>query len=934
MSTSGHRSCGGVVRNALCMALCMALYTAYPQAQAQTSAATESVHQYAIPAGPLSTALSAWGAQSDRQLVFAPELAAGKQSRGVSGSYRAEEALARVLDGTGLTSERVNGQTYTLKRSLGTVPAGLVQQSATAPRQASNYPPSTSPAKAQTLQGVVVTGIRGMVRTATDSPAPIDVITSSDILKTGEPDALNALKTLIPSFTSPTRAGGGTASVIATGSLRGLNPDQMLVLVNGHRRHKTSLINAVSLIFLGSVPSDLSLIPVSAIDHIEVLRDGAAAKYGSDAIAGVVNVILKQGQSNYAAVTGGRNHDRSDGDFHQADLRLGQTFGTQGSFFDFFLQSRDQSASNRAGPVAPNVNLYPLINGQRDPREATINRLVTRNVGQYPQQLMNVGYNAEWKLSSVDLYSFATYSWRRSHLGFTFRGPTNLNDIPQVYANGFAPQNKISEQDYQAVVGAKGTVAGWDWDLSTSYGQNRARQNESDTINASLGPASPTDFYIGSLTSTEWINSLDITRGFAVGENLQVSAGVQHRLEQYRIGAGEPLSYAAGTYVIPAGQPFAGKRPAPGAQGTSGFTPDDAGSASRNNLAAYAEVTYDATPNLTMDFAGRAEHFDDSSGNTVVGEASGRYQFAPWIAVRGAASTGFRAPALAQQLYATTTGQFRTLDGVINLLQIKTLPVGSPAAVALGAVPLKPEKSKDLSAGIVLQPAANFTTTVDVYQIKVDKRIALTGTLTGPVISGILVANGLPPDISAQYYTNAINTKTKGIDVVSEYMWDLGDWGSMRLSAGFNYTKTSITHVIPNPPALSALGPGFVVFDRRVRLAMTEGLPKSKLFLTDVWKFGKMTLSPRLSHYASYLLPSLQPSDDRRISGAWVVDFEADYQLTPNISLALGANNLFNKYPRIPNETFNPTLGPRRYDTASPYGFTGAAYYARIAATF
>lgn len=810
------------------------------------------------------------------------------------------------------------------------------QQSPEVPASSSSssLPRSTSPTKAQTLQAVVVTGIRGMVRTATDSPAPIDVITSADLLKTGAPDALNALKTLIPSFSSPTRAGGGTASVIATGSLRGLNPDQMLVLVNGKRRHKTSLINAVSSIFLGSVPSDLSLIPVSAIDHIEVLRDGASAKYGSDAIAGVINIILKQGNSNYAAITGGRNADRNDGAYHQADLRLGQTFGTQGSYVDFFLESRDQSASNRASPVAPDVNLYPLINGQRDPREATINRMVTRNVGQYPQETLNLGYNAEWKLPSVDFYSFTTFSRRRSDLGFTFRGPTNLNDLPQVYANGFSPQNEISETDSQAVFGAKGTLAGWDWDASTSYGRNRARQNESDTLNASLGPGSPTNFYIGSLTSSEWINSLDLTRGFPVGENLQVSAGLQHRWEKYAIGAGEPASYAAGTYIIPAGQPFAGSRPAPGSQGTSGFTPTDAGEATRNNVAAYGEVTYDATSNLTLDVAGRAEHFDDSSGNTVIGEASGRYQLAPWVAIRGALSTGFRAPALAQQLYATTTGQFRTLNGVVNLLQIKTLPVDSPAAIALGAVPLKPEQSKDLSAGIVLQPAPNFVTTIDVFQIKVAKRISLTGTLTGPVISGILVANGLPSDISAQYYTNAINTQTRGIDIVSEYMWDLGDWGTMRFSGGFNYTQTKVTHVIPNPPALSALGPEFEVFDRRVRLALTEGLPKSKLFLGDVWKVGKFTFSPRINHYASYLTPARSPSDDRRISAAWTVDLDANYQLTPMLSFALGVTNLFNVYPRIPNQNFTPTLGPRNYDTGSPYGFTGTAYYARIAATF
>jgi iron complex outermembrane receptor protein len=805
-------------------------------------------------------------------------------------------------------------------------PAGA---QATPPADSGNAPTAS-------LDSVVVTGSRGLQRTVTTSPTPIDVITAADLAKTGKPDALSALSALVPSFNSPARAGGGTASIISTGALRGLNPDQTLVLVDGKRRHKSALINVVSSLYAGSVPSDLSLIPVSAIDHIEVLRDGAAAKYGSDAIAGVINIILRHGDDGGAVnLTGGGNMDRSDGDYSQADFRYGQKFGTSG-FVDFFLQARDQEASNRANPISPSVQLYNLVNGAPDPREATANRLVTWNYGQFPQRTLSMGYNSEYNAGAFELYSFATFGPRTSDLNVTFRAPNNINALPQVYPNGFRPDQIIHEEDYQFVFGARGNSFDWDWDLSTSYGENHARETEDQSINASLGPTSPTSFYLGTLTSTEWVNSLDITRGFNVGENLQVSAGLQHRYETYRETAGDPTSYEAGNYVIPVGQPYAGQYPAPGAQGTSGITPADAGVAGRSNLAAYGEITYDATSSLTLDLAGRAEHYDDGSGSTVIGEASGRYEIAPWISVRGAASTGFRAPSLAQEIYSSTTGQFQIVNGNVELLQIKTLPVNSAAAVALGATPLKPETSTNFTGGIVLQPAENLDITLDAYQIYVDKRITLTGALTGSAITKILVENGLPSNItSVQYYTNAIDTKTSGVDIVGAYKVDFDNYGSMRFNAGFNYNETTITHIIPNPSALSALGPSYVLFNRVAQGNITSLLPKTKIFLGDVWNVGKWSFSSRLTRFGSYVIPQTTATLDRYFGAKWITDVEASYQLTDAVSVAVGANNLFNVYPSA-NGVYNVSLGSQQYGSSppSPFGFTGGSYYGRISVLF
>jgi len=794
---------------------------------------------------------------------------------------------------------------------------------------------SAAPAAAAAPEAseVVVTGVRGIQRTVIDSPAPIDVIGSAELEQTGRAGAFQAMQTLVPSFNLPARAGGGTSTVIATGGLRGLNPDQTLVLVNGKRRHKTALINSVSSLYNGSVPADLDLIPSSSIARIEVLRDGAAAQYGSDAIAGVINIITKDTEGGSVSATYGKNFDRDDGQLLQVLGNYGIKFGQTG-FLNLSIATKDQALSNRAIPVDPSVQIYPKLvpSGLPDPRELTVNRLVTLNSGVLPAWGVDFGYNGRVDLNDmVQLYSFGTVSRRISDLPFTFRAPNNVNTLPQVYPEGFRPDEVIKEWDYDFAVGAKGTAAGWDWDISSTYGKDRAELNTSQSINASLGPTSPTTFHVGELDSTEWVNSIDITKGFklASGGDLQVSLGAQHRREGYVVKPGDPNSYAAGLYVIPAGQPFAGQRPATGAQATPGFQPADASDTSRNNYAAYGELAYRPTEKLFLGAAVRYEDYDDASGSTVVGKVTGRYELADAIAIRATASTGFRAPGLAQEHYAATSSQFRLVGGVLNLLLIKTLPVDSPQARALGSKPLQPEKSKNYSVGVTLRPAPNFNVTIDGYQIDVDGRIAITSTLTGAAVSSILVANGLSGDLSAQYYTNAIDTRTRGIDVVGTYHVDMEQFGDLRLSAGYNYNKTDITGIIPNPPQLASLGAGLVLFDRLSQGYLTTAFPHDKLALGANWKFGKLDFNVRETRYGKYTIIQNLPANDRSFGGAWIADVEVSYHVTKNASLAIGANNLFNKYPD-PNGIFNAATGAGQYPGTSPIGFTGGSYYGRI----
>jgi iron complex outermembrane recepter protein len=794
------------------------------------------------------------------------------------------------------------------------------------------------------LEEIIVTGVRGAPRTITTSPTPIDVLNAQDIERVGRVGALQALSALAPSFTVPTRAGGGTASVISTGGLRGLNPDQTLVLVNGHRRHKTSLINSVSALYLGSVPVDLDLLPTSAIGRIEVLRDGAAAQYGSDAIAGVINIILKDTSSGGSVSTSwSENFDRGDGQVSQAQGNVGFQLGSEG-FVNLSVSAKSQEQSNRSLPLPTSIPIFRAP----DAREATADRLIFKTYGQYPQKGVNSSYNLELPLAAAQLYSSGTLSIRESQLPFTPRlnnsdRTTGSNTaLPEVYPNGYVPTQVIDETDFDLTLGVRGDVSDWNWDVSSVYGRNRADQDTIMNINASLGPTSPREFKIGVLTSSEWVTSVDLTRALDtdMGE-LQVSFGAQVRRETYGVEAGDAAGYITGNYVTPAGQPFAGQRPPGGAQATPSFRPEDEADVSRSNYAGYAELGLTPNERFFIGVAGRYENYNDDSGDTLIGKVNSRYELTDDLAVRGAFSTGFRAPSLAQQYYASTTNQFRTVNGVPNVaLLIKTLPVGSREAVALGAEPLTPEESVNTSIGLAYNPIPELSLTIDGYRINVDDRISVTSTLAGvdaagrfTPVSAILVANGLNPNLSAQYFTNAIDTRTEGLDVVASWRQNLDSYGTVRWSLAYNRNYTKILRVKDNPSELAALGPTFVLFDRASRGPLTSGTPQDKFVLGANWDIDRFNLNVRAARYGEFTVTSTVVANDRTYSPEWIVDLEASADITENYGISIGANNLFNTYPDDIG-IFNTNLGLGQYPTSSPFGFTGGSYYVRLRASF
>ncbi|MCI3132123.1 TonB-dependent receptor plug domain-containing protein [Phenylobacterium aquaticum] len=808
-------------------------------------------------------------------------------------------------------------------------------------------------ADATDVEAVVVTGVRGGVhRTVADSPAPIDVIQESQLTDTGKVGLKEVLNTLLPSFNLPGINGGGTSWTVRAITLRGLNGDQALFLVNGKRRHTTALINNLARVGRGGVPVDLDLIPSAAIDHIEVLRDGAAAQYGSDAIAGVINIILKdKTEGGEVSAQAGRFY-LADGETYSVSANYARPLG-QAGFVDFGFNWKNNAAASRAIPSQAKY-IYPaLANGSPDPRDATVDRYYWgQSYGAGEEDLLAASYNGELPLANgITVYSFGTLSHRASKKNTgsflpnnTIR-PNTTTALPEVYPLGFNALRRIFELDEQVAVGARGATSGWAWDLSTTAAHDNAQLDAENTLNATLGPASPTYFHLSTHRFDQVTTNLDVSRDYQVGlaKPLSVAWGLEQRYEQFEILPGDAASYVVGSYVIPAGQPFAGKPPAPGLSSYAGTTPADAGKINRNTYAAYVDLGTNLTRTWYVGAAGRFEHYTGGVGDTTSGKFSTRWEFLPGYALRATVSNGFRAPSLAQTIFASST--FTSVQcpppaGVVaNCIAgqpyvstpTKVLPVFTPVAKALGAEPLRPETSVNYSAGLTAEPISRLRLTLDAYQIEIKDRIVDTGTIKGPVVGAILAANGLQSDLSVSYYTNAVDTRTRGLDAVAEYSFDLKDWGDLRLSGAYAWTKTVITHLKPTPAVLSSLG--YALFDRQKQADLTIAQPRNKVILSATWDRGPLTVAFRETRYGSWTEAGAQAVSDRTFSGKWVADLDVSYEVNPTTTVALGANNLFDQYPDKIG-VLSPDTGTGQYGNLSPFGITGGYYYGRVTRRF
>ncbi len=834
--------------------------------------------------------------------------------------------------------------------------AGLLASAAlVAPAVAQTVPAvasaSAADASADIATELVVTGVRGSEkRTVANSPTPIDVVSAKDIAATGKQDLKEILNILIPSFNLPGVNGGGTSWTVRAFTMRGLTGDEALVLVNGKRRHNTSLINNLARVGNGGVPVDLDLIPVAAIDHIEVLRDGASAQYGSDAVGGVINIILKSGSHGGTSdTTRGQNYARDGAQFHEA-LDYGVRLPNEG-FAHFALDLRYSQAANRS---VPSTYAYPYGLAS-DPRNQTVNRKSWGYAyGPGAEQLVSGAYNLEAPLDDgLTLYSDTTLSHRLSRKVTGSFLPNSSDSLPELYPNGFNAQRRIRELDFQSTGGVKGGLAGWKFDLSTTYGRDDARLDGENTLNASLGPTSPTYFHLADQVFDQWTNNLDVTRDFEIGlaKPLSVSWGLEHRYERYQILPGDPASYTIGSYLIPAGQPnnllSTPVAPLPGLASYNGTSPAEAGSLSRNNIALYADLDTNLTANWFVGVAGRFEHYTDTAGDTVSGKVTTRYEFLPGYAFRATISNGFKAPSLAQEIYASNTigGTVQTVGGVPTLVTfpLKVFPVDSPVARGLGSSPLTPEESTNYSGGFTAEPIASLRITLDAYEIDIRNRILETGSLflTPTLLASSSVLNTLltqfPTGLAAQYYTNAASTRTRGVDLVAEYSHDFNDFGSLHLSAAYSYTETRITGLKATPTALQGLG--FVLFDAERRTDLTQATPRDKLVLGGNWAWRGWTVNLSKTRYGRYVeanttgTATLAAANPRYYSPKWITDLEVDYDVTPSTRVGLGADNLFDTYPDSIG-IVDAKTGLGRYGNFSPFGITGGYWYARLTQKF
>jgi iron complex outermembrane receptor protein len=779
------------------------------------------------------------------------------------------------------------------------------------------------------LDEVIVTGTRSTSRTVTTSLAPIDVLSSSALEKSGKISTRDLISTLVPSANT-SNSGAGASFAIKTMSIRGLAGDQTLVLVNGKRRHNTSILFVNGTTQNGQSPPDLDLIPSQGISRIEVLRDGASAQYGSDALAGVVNIILKDQIGGSAQVLTGAT-GKGDGETLQGSINYGFNLADRG-VFNVTLNAQTTNLMDRGG-ASPNTTTpyYPLVNGQTNPADIGRDRH-TAHPGAPSSQLYVASYNADFDVTeAIKLYSFGTLSSRNSAAWLTHRTPLASNNIISVYPDGYSPRLFLKDRDYQVAVGAKGELGGFNWDLSTTPSRNK-NAFYTNSLNASLGPASPTYFYAGTLVFKEWTTNFDVTREFDFGlyKPLFTAVGAEYRKDTFQIIAGQPESYKIGDYVAPAGQPNAGVITQGGSQGVSGFSPFAAGVFKRNNYSLYGNIEQSIVRGLDISIAGRYEHYSDF-GSTETGKVSVRWEPITNYALRGTISTGFRAPSLQQQHYgsSSTIGVILPPATVTTLYPVQLLPPDNPAAAALGAKALEPEKSTSYSAGVVARPIPGMNITVDVYQIKIKNRILQTGVLGPSVqISNLLGNLGLNPQQAVFFYANAADTTTRGVDAVIDYRTDFGDWGVVRWTLSGNYNKSRFDRVIP--PAF-----GFTLIDRVRQGDFTSGQPRDKEIASVEYSRGAFTGLLRVTRYGKIIQRSTLPANDEIIAPAGIADVEIAYQVTDKVKLAIGANNLTDVYPDIVKPANRGGANPfTYYNQYSPYGIGGGFYYAKVNVEF
>ncbi len=782
---------------------------------------------------------------------------------------------------------------------------------------------------------LVVIGSRSS-RTAIETPVPVDVLATEDLVDTGMSETSRMIQFLAPSFNFSTSTISDGSDIVRPSTLRGLGPDQTLVLVNGKRRHNSALVHVNGSIGRGTAGIDLNSIPASAIERIEVLRDGAAAQYGSDAIAGVMNVVLKSGTGKTRVDLSAGEHYEGDGQVFQASVNHGWRIQDDG-FFNITAEYRDRDWTNRAGEDPRRIFNFleqefgqpALSTGTPDPREATYNRLNHR-YGDAASENGYLFFNGEIPTSdNGEFYFFGGLSEREGESAGFNRLPGQSRTNILIHPEGHLPLINTQVDDLSAAFGYRRRFGGnWSFDAGAVTGGNEFNFFISNSANTSLGPASPTSADAGTLKFGQTTLTLDFYGSVKVGgKPVNAAFGFEYREDNYQIEAGDVASWVDG--LVP--DQFGGRAPA-GIQVFPGFRPSNEVDESRDNIAVYGDLEFDIGDRFLLGLAARFEDYSDF-GDTLDGKITGRYEISEDFALRGSASTGFRAPSLHQSNFNNISTQFVDVAGVLTPLEVGTFRVSSPVARALGAQDLREETSTSFSIGFTARPSENFSITADAFKIDIDDRIVVTGRFaaSNPQIAPLLEPFGVN---AAQFFTNAIDTETEGLDIVAAWSHPINDDASFSLTAAANWNNTVLAGPVRTPPQLAGLGE--TLFDTIERTYLEEAQPHQHYNISGKYRNGPFSVLARANYFGkvAYTESNSDPARKQTLSGKWIADVDFSYSFAKGIRWHIGANNVFDEYPdeNIPSNSFNGIfVYPRR---TAPFGFNGGYYYSRISFEF
>ena len=803
---------------------------------------------------------------------------------------------------------------------------------------------------ASAVEEVIVTGTRQTGLRVVDSAAPIQVVDSESLLRSGQTDLRLGLSNIVPSYTAQA-FGGDTANLTLSAKLRGLSPNQALVLVNGKRRHTTANLAVLGGAYQGAAAADLSFIPVSSIARVEVLTDGAAAQYGTDAIAGVINIIQKTNTEGGSIGLNGGQYIDGGGETASLSLNVGLA-PFEGAYLNLTADTKYHGFSMRGLPDQRVFNpASPGYTAARNAVESKIPGYPYLNLisGDAEYRLTNFAFTGGAELpGGAELYTFGGYGRKDASAYENYRRYFRVAGKmagDQPFPKGFSPRERIIEDDYAFTLGLKGEVAGWNVDFASTWGMDDVEVRVEDSANASLYADTstttakgftPTSFHAGTWTTTQWTNNLDIAKEFDFGlaDPVNLAFGLEQRSESYEIGKGD----SASTYKE-------------GSQSYPGFSATDAGKHSRNSWAIYGDVAVQPVTPWKIDLALRFEHYSDF-GDTTIAKLTTRYDFSDAIAVRGTISTGFRAPTLAEAYYSATN--------VSPTSAFVQLAPNSSAARLLQIDTLKPEESINYSVGLVARPLPSLTITLDAYQIELSDRIfgsssiygLRNGVVASSAVTAAIIANGnvLDPTVTntgVNIFSNGLDTQTRGVDLVVSYPTDLGEFGRINWTLSGNITDSEVTKVkSPPPPITTPSVPypaGQAMFDKNAQSLLETAAPEYKVGITGLYTLGMFTVSLTETFYgksSTFSDPGTGPLQTVSLKPAAIPDLEASVKLPGGVVLAIGANNLFNHYPDKLTSAFQTACIASgggcvtQYPAISPYGINGGYYYARLTWSF